>query len=77
MADIDRLRAVIATTLKLPVDRVPPDAAMEALPEWDSVGHVNLMMAIEQEFDLFLEVEDFAKLTSVAAIAAYLDRAAV
>ncbi len=73
MADTDRIRAVIAAALKLSPERVPADAAMEALPQWDSVGHVNVIMAIEQEFDLYLEVEDFARLTSVPAIAAYLD----
>ena len=73
MADIQHIRSTIAQTFKLSIERVPPDAAMETLTEWDSVGHVNLMMAIEQEFDIYLEVEDFARLTSVGAIATYLD----
>ena len=33
---------------------------------------VNLMMALEQTFDIFLDVEDFQKLTSVSAIIEYL-----
>ena len=72
MNNSDRVRQVIATTFKLPVARVPADASMGKLPEWDSVGHVNLMMSIEQEFDLMLEVEDFAELTSVSTIVDYL-----
>lgn len=72
MNNLDRVRQVIATTFKLRVDRVPAEAAMGKLPEWDSVGHVNLMMSIEQEFDLMLEVEDFAELTSISAILDYL-----
>jgi acyl carrier protein len=39
---------------------------------WDSLAHVNLMMGLEQTFDLFLEVEDFTQLTSVPAILEYL-----
>lgn len=72
MNNLDRVRQVIVTTFKIPIDRVPADALMGRLPEWDSVGHVNLMMSIEQEFDLMLEVEDFAELTSVSAILKYL-----
>ncbi len=75
MANIDEVRAVIAGTFKLPVESVRADTAMGSIPAWDSVGQVNLMMAIEQEFDIFLEVEDFARLISVPAIAEYLDRA--
>ncbi|MDT7934982.1 MAG: acyl carrier protein [Sphingomonadaceae bacterium] len=70
----DEVRRLIAETLSVPVERVGTDASMDALPEWDSVGHVNLMMSIEQEWNLFLEVEDFAVLTSVPAILAYLAR---
>lgn len=77
MSHIDRVREVVAATLKLPVDRVGADAAIDVLPEWDSVAHVNLMMSIEQEFDLFLEVEDFARLTSVEAIAEFVAQARV
>jgi acyl carrier protein len=39
---------------------------------WDSLGHVNVMMALEQTFDIMLDVEDFARLNSVPAIVAYL-----
>lgn len=74
MADIDRVREVIASTFKLPPGSVRADAAMGTLTAWDSVGHVNLMMVIEQEFGIFLEVEDFARLTSVKAIADYLQQ---
>lgn len=68
MTMTDRVRQLIAETLQLPLERVGPDASMDTLPEWDSVAHVNLMMSVEQEFDLMLEVEDFGRLTSVQAI---------
>jgi acyl carrier protein len=45
----------------------------EGLAVWDSLAHVNLMMSLEQSFDLSLEVEDFGELTSVAAILKYLE----
>jgi len=76
MGTLERVRHVLAATFGLPAGRIPPDASTQTLPEWDSVGHVNLMMSLEQEFGLFLDVEDFARLTSIPRIVSFLDASA-
>jgi acyl carrier protein len=53
-------------------DKITKETSDKDLAAWDSLAHVNLMMSLEQTFDLFLEVEDFPKLTSVPAILEYL-----
>lgn len=68
----DRVRATIAATLKVPQEAITTTLRDEDLPEWDSMGHVNLMMALEQTFDLYLEVDDFESLKSVPAILDFL-----
>ncbi|MFM9916856.1 MAG: acyl carrier protein [Rhizobacter sp.] len=70
----ERLQATMATTLRIPAARLTPTTTNEDLPAWDSLGHVNLMMALEQTFDLYIEVEDFEGLHSVPAILDYLNR---
>lgn len=72
MTLLDQLRAMMAATLKVPPERITDHLRDEDLPAWDSLGHVNLMMALEQTFDLYIEVEDFEKLKSVPAILEYL-----
>ena len=67
-----RLREAIATTLNVAVTRVTEQTRDEDLASWDSLGQVNLMMALEQTFDVYIEVEDFARLNSVPAILDYL-----
>lgn len=67
-----KLRQEMATTLNVPVESIDESTAAGVLPAWDSLGHVNLMMSIEQAFDLQLDVEDFPRLTSVKAIMEYL-----
>ena len=74
MTDFAQLQDLIATTLKVPADRITPDLQSEQLPAWDSLGQVNLMMAIEQTFEVYIEVEEFAGLTSVPAILEFLNR---
>lgn len=33
-------------------------------PDWDSVGHMNLISAIEDAFDIMLDTDDILKLTT-------------
>jgi acyl carrier protein len=68
----EKIQQVIGTTLKVAPDRISRETSDKDFAAWDSLAHVNLMMGLEQTFDLFLEVEDFAKLTSVRAILEYL-----
>ena len=70
----DRVLTTIAATLKLPLARITPGTCNEDLAAWDSLGQVNLMMALEQTFGVYIEVEDFDGLQSVPAIVAYLQK---
>jgi acyl carrier protein len=72
MAVFDQLREAIAATLHVPEDSMTPDTRAVDLAAWDSFGHVNLMMTLEQTFELMLDVEDFQRLNSIAAIIEYL-----
>ena len=68
----EKIQNLIASTLKVAPDKVTRETSDKDLVAWDSLAHVNLMMSLEQTFDLFLEVEDFTQLTSVSAIVEYL-----
>ena len=70
----EKTRYVIATTLKVTPEKITRETSDKDLAARDSLAHVNLMMSLEQTFDLFLEVEDFPRLTSVPAILEYLRR---
>jgi acyl carrier protein len=68
----EKIQNVIASTLKVTPDKITRETSDKDLVAWDSLAHVNLMMGLEQTFDLFLEVEDFTRLTSVPVIIEYL-----
>ena len=77
MTTFDKLQQTIATTLKVPPAKVTDSTRDQDLPSWDSLGQVNLIMAIEQAFDVYIEVEEFGNLNSVPAILAYLEKQGV
>jgi acyl carrier protein len=77
MSLFERVQTTIATTLKVPVSSITTATRDADVPAWDSLGQLNLMMALEQTFGLTLDVEDFSTLTSVPAILAYIEKNAV
>ena len=44
----------------------------ETMPEWDSLGHVKLMMGCEEEFGVKFTIEETVESTSVAKLKAVL-----
>tara|TARA_R110002124_G_scaffold76532_5_gene205060 strand:+ start:22848 stop:23084 length:237 start_codon:yes stop_codon:yes gene_type:complete len=72
MSAFTQLQDIMAAALEIPADAIREDATMEDIEEWDSLGHVHIMVALEQAFDLYMDVEDFAELDSVPAILQYL-----
>ena len=38
----------------------------QAIPAWDSVGHMGLVAALEETFDIMLEPDDIVDLSSFA-----------
>lgn len=74
MSAFEQLRDIMATALEVPADTIREDSTMVDIEEWDSLGHVHIMVALEQAFDLYMDVEDFAELDSVPAILAFLEK---
>lgn len=74
MTTFEQLRDVIAATLNVPQDKIAETTKDEDIGAfWDSIGHVNLMLALEETFEIDLDVEDIPKLNSVPAILQYLE----
>ena len=46
------VRQLAADILKRPIDEVPVTATRESVPGWDSMAHLNLVLAVEQHFDI-------------------------
>ena len=50
-------------------DQIPPDAGFNDIVQWDSIGHVNLLIALEKEYNISIDFETLTKLVSISAIA--------
>ncbi len=52
------------------IDSVSEDDSVETIPNWDSVRHLSLILALEERFGVTFEAEKIPELTSVRAIEA-------
>ena len=50
------------------IDTIDMNATIDDVPEWDSFGHLELMMGIEKQFDIKIKMSDFPSMTSVPKI---------
>ena len=66
MNDVDqKIKRIVLETLKIKESDYNDDLTAGDLPAWDSIGHVNLLMAVEREFDVAFDVTDAIDIESV------------
>jgi len=73
--DRDRVLRVIAHTFGLtePIEQLKQQVVrQETIEKWDSLGHLNLCMALEREFGVKIPMGKMPKLTTLEEIEACL-----
>ncbi len=75
MTDVsDSVFGVFQRVLHLP-DRLPVDAlGYNQFPGWDSVAHMSIIAALEDEFDCMLDTEDVIDMSSFAKTVEIMDK---
>jgi acyl carrier protein len=69
----ETLRETMAVTFGIEAGRINANTTQNQVPEWDSIAHLNLMLALEDAFNLRLTVKEIQRLTSVPEILRHLD----
>ena len=69
----ERVKYLLADAIQVPPDMVTPDLAFGDLPQWDSLGHMEVMMRLEDEFGVSISADTIAELISVPEICKYLE----
>jgi len=60
-----RLRKVFCETLHVSPDVYDEELSAGDIPEWDSLGHVTLLQAVEAEFDIAFDAIDAIEIESI------------
>jgi acyl carrier protein len=61
----DEIKRVMAVVLGIAFEDIDDGASTDSIEKWDSLGHLNLMISLENEFGVTFSEEDFSDLTSL------------
>jgi acyl carrier protein len=67
------LKKVLLTALKLDDWNITADTRATDVPGWDSLSHVNVILAVEQHFHVRFKGAEILKLKSVGDLQRLLD----
>jgi len=73
MIDDMKLKEVISNVLGVAIEEINDDSSPDSIDKWDSFSHMNLVMAIESEFEVELSPEDSMDMLSVKLIRMILE----
>lgn len=62
---VERVKRVVASILGVSESDLTDESSADDFERWDSLGQLNLMMALEAEFGIQFSEDDLADLTSI------------
>ena len=74
MALLEQIQALLAEIFETDAEEISVETQFGDLPKWDSMGHMDLMVALESQFGLQISAESIGELISVPAILAHIQR---
>lgn len=66
---LSRVEDLASQVFGVPREQVRPDSTPESTENWDSLQHLNLVLALEQEFQVQFSPEEIEQLQSIELIA--------
>ena len=70
----EQVRNIASDILGIPADKINADSSPETIENWDSMQHLNLVLAIEEKFGVQLEPEDIEQMKNIGAVAALVEK---
>lgn len=61
----DRFFGVLSSILNVNIESLAPESSRDTLEEWDSIKHMYIILALEEEFDVEFADDEIANLASM------------
>jgi len=69
----DKFFAIVSSLLNLPCDQLNRESSRETTEQWDSLKHMYLVMALEEEFGIEFDDSEVSDLCSAGALLDSID----
>ena len=67
------IKSVFSEVFKISVDEIPDDLSYGEVAQWDSIGHLNLIVALEEEFNIRFSDDDVLDMLNIDLIHNIID----
>ncbi|MFZ6024740.1 MAG: acyl carrier protein [Bacteroidota bacterium] len=68
----NQIKNVMSAVFRVPVESIGDDASPDTIENWDSLKHMNLIVALEEEFDIEFNDEEILDMANYKIIYATL-----
>lgn len=68
-----RIRQVMADIFDLDIDVISSESSQDNIEKWDSISHLNLIVALEEEFEISIPMEDVGIMTNFKIVLAVIN----
>lgn len=66
------IKNIMASAWGIDPKAITSEARFSEFPQWDSMGHVNLLVSLEQRYHIAIDYGTLSELISIPAIIKYL-----
>ncbi|HVM94515.1 MAG TPA: acyl carrier protein [Terriglobales bacterium] len=73
MSTFDEVRNMASDIFGVPAAALTADSSPDSVEPWDSVQHLNLVLAIEEKFGVQLDPEEIEQMKTLGATAKLID----
>lgn len=73
MIEIQQIKEVLSVVIDVPLEEIVDDASMDDLEAWDSLAQMNLVIALEEEFEITIPDEEVGTMLSLPLIFSLLN----
>lgn len=64
MNNLETYNQAFIEALSITADKLTKDLTYQSITEWDSVGHMSLVSALEEAFDIMMDTDDIIDFSS-------------
>ena len=68
MIDKIKLKEVLSSVFEVSIDSITEDSSSDTIENWDSLRHLNLIIALEEEFDVVIPDDEVGNLVNFKLI---------
>ena len=70
----EQVRSIASDIFGVPAEKITAESSPETIENWDSMQHLNLVLAVEEKFGVQLEPEDIEQMKNVGAVAKLVEK---